>query len=63
MKRIDPDEKLYLMSITESEKLEDGMEIVRFYKEFEKEPLDWNVNDKEKSNGKRFKSKKKWCWT
>lgn len=61
MKRIDPDEKLYLMLITESEKLEDGMEIVRFYKEFEKEPLDWNVNDKEKSNGKRFKSKKKWC--
>lgn len=59
MKRIDPDEKLYLMSITESEKLEDSMEIVRFYKEFEKEPLDWNVNDKEKSNGKRFKSKKK----
>ena len=59
MKRIDPDEKLYLMLITESEKLEDGMEIVRFYKEFEKEPLDWNVNDKEKSNGKRFKSKKK----
>lgn len=59
MKRIDPDEKLYLMSITESEKLEDSMEIVRFYKEFEKEPLDWNVNDKEKLNGKRFKSKKK----